>query len=139
MGWAFIPKSPGASERKIAMGEKTTPKSRLVLNGQRLLEGQGSDWYREGDKIVLVNQRVRQGDVILMEYPDFSEELLPIESLWHPCHRCPLLVPTLRTLCPTCTINSLKEEIAQVEEKIEDQKKLLGRMRDELNKLEQGS
>jgi hypothetical protein len=43
MGWAFIPKSPGASERKIAM-----------------------DWYREGDKIVLVNQRVRQGDVVLI-------------------------------------------------------------------------
>jgi len=78
---------------------KRTPKSRLFINGRRMLEGRNCDWYREEDKIVVVWHNLQQSDVVIMEYPDFSEEVLRVDSLWHTCRDCPIPVPSLERRC----------------------------------------
>jgi len=97
--------------------DKRRTRCRLFLNGLRMLEGQDCDWYLDGDKVVIVGHCVGSRDVVIMEYNDFSEELLPASRLWHSCndHGCTALIPVLERKCQACTVKSLERDISKAE------------------------
>ena len=62
--------------RRIMMTETKNRTKRLVLNGLRLQEGENNDWY-EKDGMIVMEHRVKPGDKIIMEFPNFSEKEMP--------------------------------------------------------------
>ena len=116
------------------MPERVNRTKRLVINGLRLLEGKNCDWYEEDGKVVvLCLNRVKDGDVVLMEYPNFSEEFLAPDDLFRLC-RCGQILP-MRSGCVLCRKRDLEDRARAVETEIKTYQDRLAKLVKEIAEL----
>ena len=84
----------------------------MVYNGVRLLEGKDNDWYEDaiGRVVIPYIRNIDRQDIIILEYPDFSEEILDHKSIYLECS-CGAIIPMTRTICGPCQIKIIEAEI----------------------------
>lgn len=113
------------------MPEKKT--KRMVYNGIRFREGKDNDWYETDDgKIVVIHMSViKDHDVIMLEYPDFSEEKLNNEELYVEC-KCGTVIRSQMFICGPCYIRDLeaqnersKDEVIRINKAILEREALI--------------
>lgn len=107
------------------MPERVERKRRLVLNGQRLQEGEDNDWYEgpEGQIVLVCVRNLMPRDVALMEYPDFSEERFESSNLYLECPGCSTIISAQFERCLSCRDKELQHQIDHARDEIEKLKK----------------
>lgn len=117
------------------MPERVNRTKRLVINGMRLLEGASCDWYetKDGEIVILCLKRIKDGDVVLMEYPNFSEEHLAPDDLFREC-RCGQILP-MRSGCVLCRKRDLEDRARAVEHEIKTYQDRLAKLLEEIAEL----